>query len=330
MKRLRIVQRQSARLMGAVRKNGMLLAILVALAIVAGSSRMLRGSLTEGTTYAPVSGPSSWVDELPSLRTCSATGTVFEKIWNFSELEEVFRRDMASVTDERLSLLTGPSGWSCLKDEQPLMPELRRVATLLPGWYVQEQYPAPGAVATRTTLRPVTWNAFSSIVAEYERVYECRLAEITSRALLVVMSNLDFDRTDANGNPTTFCCTEPSLDAGGCVLKQTGTACATVPTTNPQCDAHCKPLLNSYEIAGRIGPLVERMSIERTHARVALERTLNTLRSFETNNAIARQLNCYERASVDLQNELSLLSDASSCMPRIWDVITSIHDRKAP
>jgi hypothetical protein len=165
----------------------------------------------------------------------------------------------------------------------------------------------------------VTWNAFSSIVAEYQRVYECRLAEITSRALLVVSSNLDYDQ------PAEFCC-DKTVDA--CVLKTFSTACKAAPTADPRCDKQCDITVNSFEIARRLGPLIERMSIERAHARVALERTLNTLRSFETNYAIARQLNCYERASIDLQNELSLLSDASSCMPRIWDVVTSIHDRK--
>ena len=319
MKRTRTVQRQLGVLKSMAKKNGLLLVILTLLAIVAGSSRVLRGSLIVGTTYTPRTSTSSPVDELPSLRTCSATGTVFEKIWNFSEAEKIFRKDMGSVTDERLKLLTGASRWSCLKDEQPPMPALQQMAALLPGWHFQEQYPAPGAVATKTSLRPVTWNAFSSIVAEYQRVYECRLAEITSRALLVVSSNLDYDQ------PAEFCC-DKTVDA--CVLKTFSTACKAAPTADPHCDKQCDITLNSFEIASRLGPLIERMSIERAHARVALERTLNTLRSFETNYAIARQLNCYERASIDLQNELSLLSDASSCMPRIWDVVTSIHDRK--
>ena len=143
-------------------------------------------------------------------------------------------------------------------------------------------------------------------------------------------ANLDYDREDSAGNPTEFCCTEPALGAGGCVRKEAGTACATAPTTDPQCDKQCSPLISSYDLALRVRPLVERMERESAHARVTLERTLNTLRSFETNYAIARQLNCYERASVDLQNELGLLADVSSCMPRLWDVLTSLHDRKTP
>lgn len=324
MSRKQIINRPLTLTLAIVKKHGVLVVILAFLAIVASSSRMLRGSLTEGEVFVPLSGSSSSAPMLPSLRTCSATGTVFETIWNFSQLEKIFKRDMAAVTNERIRLMTGPSRWSCLKDEQPNMPELKNMASRLPGWYFQEQKPAPGGMFIKTVHRPVTWNSFSSVVAEYERVYECRLGEIASRALLVVASNLDYDQ------PAEFCCTEPSSPTGGCVIKTSDTSCVTAPSASPNCNNECGVHIDSFQISSRLEPLIERMSNERLHARLALERTLNTLRSFETNYAIAKQLNCYERASVDLQNELSLLSDAASCMPRLWDVVTSLHDRKTP
>lgn len=328
MKRSITIRRRIESFGRLLRTNGVLVTLLTFLAIIAGSSQFLRGSLLEGVTVSSLSGSSSSVAPLSPLRTCSATGSIFQDIWNFSTLESTFREQMAAVTNERIELLSGPSKWSCLKDQEPAMPALTQMAKSLPGWYVQEQYPVPQGTLTRTMLRPVIWNAFSSIVTEFERVYECRLGEIASRGSIVVMDNLDYDRTDATGRPTTFCCTEASGTSGGCVRKEEGTACSTVETTDPQCENQCSVLIDSYQMATRLKPLVERMETERAHVRIALQRTLATLRSFETNFAIARQLNCYERASVDLQNELSLLSDAGSCLPRMWDIVTSLHDRK--
>lgn len=60
----------------------------------------------------------------------------------------------------------------------------------------------------------------------------------------------------------------------------------------------------------------------------ALERTLHTMRSFDGNYGAARNIWCYELASLDLRNELGLVADATSCMPKIWDAVTSLHDRK--
>jgi hypothetical protein len=78
----------------------------------------------------------------------------------------------------------------------------------------------------------------------------------------------------------------------------------------------------------RMPTLHEDIQRERQVSRVAVERSLATMRSFEMNYAIARQFVCYQRASLDLKNEMSLLADAVSCMPKIWDAVTSIHDRK--
>ncbi len=309
----------------SAKAHGILLTILTFLVITVGSTRFLRGSILPGITVQPVSDPTSLIPLLPSLRTCSATGTVFETIWNFSALEKKFLEDMRAVTNERVNLLFSPSRLSCLSDQQPQMPALESMAVRLPGLYFQEQYPEQAGIATKTSIRPITWNAFSTVVTEYERVYECRLAEIASRGVIVVAADLDEDQ------PKQYCCDgSPWV----CVPALTAKSCQTGWSTDPNCDKVCPPpccedpVNQSYKFASRLQPLTTRMSNERNHARVALERTLNTLRSFETNYAIAKQLNCFERGSVDLQNELSLLSDAASCLPRIWDVVTSIHDRK--
>ena len=78
----------------------------------------------------------------------------------------------------------------------------------------------------------------------------------------------------------------------------------------------------------RLGEFHRLQLIERQRARTAVERTIHALRSIEINYVYAKQLVCFQRASLDLKNELGLLADATSCMPRIWDALTSLHDRK--
>ncbi len=66
--------------------------------------------------------------------------------------------------------------------------------------------------------------------------------------------------------------------------------------------------------------------IERQRARIAVERTIQDVRSYELSYTYAKQLVCFQRASLDLKNELSLLADTVSCMPKVWDALTSLHD----
>lgn len=308
-----------------MRKHAPLVTILTVLAILAGSQHFLRGNLIVGTTIAPMNAGTSSADPLPDLRTCSGTGTVFQNLWNYSAVEQMFLEQMRAVTNERLQLLSGPSRWSCLKGQEPPMPVLETMARGLPGWYFREQSLAPGGVATKTSLRPVTWNAYSSIVTEFERVYECKLSEISYNGTWIIENNLDYDQIDSNGITTMFCCDESQ---NGCVRQETGTTCSTPPTIDPHCDNQCGVAINVHDIATRLPSLLQRMAMEGSHARTALRRTMGALRSFELNYAVARQLNCYARASFDLQNEMSLLSDTASCLPRIWDTLTSLHDRK--
>jgi len=169
--------------------------------------------------------------------------------------------------------------------------------------------------------KPVTFDGFASVVSEFQREYECKLSEIQEWAISIVKGNEDIDL------PATFCCT-----SDGCTQKTPETAPYCGPDeypNQPLCDPACAwTQQNSAEFEHRLTGLVERMTKERMHSRAAVERSLLALRSFELNYTIARQLLCYERASFDLRNELSLLSDAVSCMPRIWDTVTSLHDRK--
>lgn len=62
-------------------------------------------------------------------------------------------------------------------------------------------------------------------------------------------------------------------------------------------------------------------------SRFALERTLLTLRSYEHTAGLTSRLHCLIREEMDIKTELTLLADAMSCIPRIWDAATSLHDR---
>ncbi len=66
---------------------------------------------------------------------------------------------------------------------------------------------------------------------------------------------------------------------------------------------------------------------EKVQSRQALLRTINALRSFELAMPVTAKLDCLQRRYMDLRNEMTLLADAVSCLPRIWDAATSLHDR---
>lgn len=166
-------------------------------------------------------------------------------------------------------------------------------------------------------MRPVSFDAFGAVVAEFQREYECKLTELQDRLLLEVARNQDLPRG------TQFCCM-----ADGCGIVSDAAACTGPITTDPVCDNACDLSLtiSAHIFATRMGPYHRDLQTEREVSRIAVSRAIQTLRSFEIHSAAARQLTCYQRASLDLRNEMSLLADTVSCMPKIWDATTSLHD----
>jgi len=61
-------------------------------------------------------------------------------------------------------------------------------------------------------------------------------------------------------------------------------------------------------------------------ARPALERALVVVSSLTRLSPIDVELECLQRASLDLRNGLGLAADASICMPKGWDVKDSLRD----
>ncbi len=61
-------------------------------------------------------------------------------------------------------------------------------------------------------------------------------------------------------------------------------------------------------------------------ARPTLERTLAFIGGIDRLRPLAAELECLKRASLDLRNATGLISEAASCMPKIWDSRGSLRD----
>ncbi len=313
-----------------VRKNQLFVLTILVLLAVAGGSRYLTGQLVPSDGSGGGAASSS---SFSNLRTCSDKGTPFESANRLADAQNVYVSRIAAVMKEREQILRTPSMWICTPPSpssflggaasstspmviDPPMPVLNALANSLPGWHYYTDQSFLGLVS-RPTPRLVTFDAFGAILNEFQREYECKLTLLQSDVLEGVAGNRDTERSDQ------FCCS-----ADGCVNAVTSVNTCTSPiTSDPTCNAACPINITASDLASRLKPYHEELTLEKNRARIALERTMHTLRSFEVNYVIARQLTCSQRASLDLRNEMSLLADAVSCMPKIWDAVTSIHDR---
>lgn len=304
----------------ALQRHKLLALAFIVLCVAGISPRFLRGDILGPGDIEEGDGSALFGE---SLRSCNSIGTIFKDTENLGEARMIYREAMANIVGEREKILSTSSEWKCGtgSEGEPSMPKLLELADKLPGWHYHVTVPFLFGSTSLPVLRPVTFASFSAIVAEVQREYECKLTEIQDRNIAEVSLNNDIEK------PAKFCCITVG-DSGGCRQQTDQAMCDTTLTSDPGCDGACPILLYMSDLAERVPNLHSSLTEERQISRVAVERTLSTLRSFEMNYAIARQLMCYERASLDLKNEMSLLADAVSCMPKIWDAVTSIHDRK--
>ncbi len=293
-----------------LRTHRVLALIMVGLFVAAGAENFVRANLTGDP--AVQLGAQTYSDDY--LRTCSGMHTVFADFETIAEAQELYVEEMSAVFSEHESILRTPSLWKCGAGQtgEPNMPRLQNLAAHLSGWNV---FPSSGAPAVQ---RPVSFTAFSAVVAEFQREYECKLVELQDRAIYEISRNKD-------RAPDQFCCTNQ-----GCIPAGNGSLCTGPQTSDSMCNQQCPILFTTVDLATRIGPYDVAINNERQRSRTALERSLYALRSPDIHYEVARQLTCYIRASLDLRNELNLTADAISCMPKIWDALTSIHDKKRP
>ncbi len=304
-----------------VKKHGTIIAVLTLLLIVGVSSNVIVKMQPAHGQIPGAGGSSSSADE--NLRACSSVGTIFENVYNLTDVMALFKQRASGVVKEREDFLMTPSKWQCLPGQtgsaDPPMPQLQQLAANMPGWYFR--YGTPGNMTT--IFKPVSFTAFSSVLGEFEREYECKLSEFQVSAFADVAINNDLKTGEQP--PNQFCC---DVSTNTCVLATDPTYCSSPPTDDAQCNLACDLGPTMYDFGTRPLPYVQLQLVERQRARVAVERTILAMRSFEINYAYAKQLTCFQRASLDLKNELGLLADTTSCMPRIWDAVTSLHDRK--
>lgn len=297
-----------------------LVVLILSLAAVTMSTNIaLRGQLLP----SPGSGnQASGAPPIPDLaRTCTSEGTLFEGGESLEDIRHTFKKEVSKVVAEREEFLQTPSKWTCPKsideESQLSFPLLEELAEKLPGWSYEYQVSFGGGLVPVVKQKPVTFENFSSILGELLREYECRLVEMQDIALPLLLRNADIPED------SQYCCI-----AEECHVASDPSICQGAPTSDPLCGRSCPVILTTADAAERLPRFAEQLQTERTRARSALERTVLALRSAEMNYGYARDLSCYARAALDLRSELGLLADAMSCMPKIWDAVTSLHDRK--
>lgn len=317
MEFLTTIRNGMTRMTDIARRHQLLTLTIVALLAAAGSAQFLRGQLVPSGTSG-VAGSSSSRPE--DLRVCDDSVTIFKDDRTLEKAMKRLKERMSGIVDEREKFFRTPSEWKCGPNQEPSFPQLDRLADDLPGWHYQ--FTPSGQLDSPIALKkPVTFDAFSAVALELQREYECKLTKFQDGVIGEVGVNEDVSE------PTQFCCqTQGGEDS--CVVKTPETVCAGAATEDPQCDDQCKVILFTTDLTTRPEVYHFEQTVERQRSRLALERTLQTLRSFEMNYVVARQLMCYQRASLDLKNELNLLADTTSCIPKIWNAVTSIHDPK--
>ncbi len=61
-------------------------------------------------------------------------------------------------------------------------------------------------------------------------------------------------------------------------------------------------------------------------ARPTLERVLGLMGTVQMSRVLAQDTNCLQRASLDIRNSLGLSADTAACMPRIWNAKDPMRD----
>jgi hypothetical protein len=311
------------------------LALIVGISIPIIGMQLVRAQITNGASSSSSSLASS-----DDPRSCTSVGTMFEGITRPVVAINLFRQHMSAVVAEREAILKNTLAWSCFGGpngiQPPPSPVLTALATALPGWHYKYTTQV-GGLGTQTIMvpKPVNFESFASVIMEFEREYECKLAEFQPESPLMVRTDQDLDGPEGMANAgggTNFCCTEIT---NFCVDPNVPDSNGDLPTCNsaryqgpdPTCNQECV-ISDFYGNFGmRIQNNFERMNNERIRARIAVERTINTLRSFEQAVVFTVQMSCFQRAGLDIKNELALMADGTSCMPKIWDSLNSLHDK---
>jgi hypothetical protein len=257
-----------------VEEHSLLFGTLLALSVIAGISQWLTSASLVQFIEDPLY---RGVIPVQNAAGCTSEGSPFDpeedsSMKNATKVIEKFHEEVSDVVAEHEYFLKTPSRWKCdaktFDELMPPSPKLQAMAKKLPGLSKND--------------KKAGFSSFVPILAEYQRVYECRMLELTEGRI-------------------------------GAVLEGQDTSASSEPGSNA-------------EVIDRATSLTALLVSERHTSRLALERTFNTFRSFELAAPMNIELNCLQREAVDLRNALSLLADTASCMPKIWDAVTSLHE----
>lgn len=312
------------------------IALVIGISIPVMGMQLVRAQITNGASSASSSVPNS-----DDPRSCTSTGTMFQGITRPIVAINLFQTRMSAVVKEREELLRRTILWECYGGpngiQPPPSPVLEALAAELPGWHYKYTTNV-GGVGTQTIMvpKPVNFESFASVIMEFEREYECKLAEMQPLSPVIVRSDQDLDdpADAANAGGTDYCCDQNTLFCVDADVPDETTGvnptCGTARYSgDPTCEQKCTVKDDFGNYALRIQNNFDRMKQERIRARLAVERTVNTLRSFEQAVVFTVQMSCFQRAGLDIKNELSLMADGTSCMPKIWDSLNSLHDLKS-
>jgi hypothetical protein len=324
---------------GASRQRGLMFGALVAVSILAIASQVLVRPGAYVMAEGEDSSESSSRPNSDDFRSCTATGSIFMNATRPIEAINIFQARMSAVVAEREEILRKATAWECFDESgeihPPPSPLLQQLALELPGWHYK--YTADVGVGMQTIYvpKPVNYESFASVVMELEREYECKLTQFQVDSTYLVRTDHDLDDPSLGANPGggSYCCTLPGdfcMDDTATDSNGNTVVCNDDKYHGPDgtCGQLCTVEGTYDEFGVRVKENQKRMIRERNRARIAVERTLSTLRSFETAVVFTVQMSCFQRAGLDIKNELSLLADGSSCMPKIWDSLNSLHDTK--
>lgn len=86
------------------------------------------------------------------------------------------------------------------------------------------------------------------------------------------------------------------------------------------------PRLNTWNVLEEIADQRAKIDRELITARKAANRTLVYLSGYSRLGQLDRELQCLQRASLDLRNVLAVMAETSSCLPRIWSAKDPLRD----
>jgi hypothetical protein len=143
-----------------------------------------------------------------------------------------------------------------------------------------------------TDLAQLDRNDYGIVLLEYLRIYECALFDHNFGPYLVMEIIQERYEDEAGGGPLPLIIDDFLFED----LKK---------------EIRFRRRLIEQEIAT---------------ARPALERALIVISSLTRLSPLDAELECLQRASLDLRNGLGLAADASVCMPKGWDVKDPLRD----